>query len=254
MKKISLISGLLLFIILAINPAFAQVQSDNNNIWFHYFGKNMIGKKTSVSFEAVMRYANEFSEKQQWFVRPSVDYQFTKNFVGSLGYSHYNTYSYGDPAMNKINIPEDHVWIQGTYTIASGDFKFVNRLRDENRFVGVAVGQKDPVSGQTDYKIDHHDYRNRLRYMLLVNYNLTKKDGKTKLFTFVGDEVFMNIGSNAGSTFLNQNRIIGGFGYNINPHHQIQLSYIHQHIWNLKNTIQEENPTLRVSYITNFNL
>lgn len=256
MKKKATFPILLLFLFLFLNFAetSAQVKSQNNNIWFHYFGKNMLTKKTSVSFEAVMRYANGFSEKQQWFVRPSVDYQFTKRFMGSLGYSHYNTYSYGNPAMNKISIPENHVWIQGTYTIVSGDFKFVNRLRDEFRYVGVAVGQKDPVSGQTEYSIDHYDYRNRLRYLFLANYNLTKKDDKVKLFTFVGDEVFMNIGSNAGATFLNQNRIIGGFGYNINAHHQIQLSYIHQHIWNYKNTIQEDNPTLRVSYITNFNL
>jgi hypothetical protein len=64
--------------------------------------------------------------------------------------------------------------------------------------------------------------------------------------------MFLNIGSNAGKTFFNQNRIIAGLGYNLNGNHQLQLNYIHQKIWNFSNTIQEINPTLRVSYMTNF--
>ena len=58
--------------------SFAQLKESNNNIWLHYFGKNMITEKFSISFEATMRYANGFSEKQQYFIRPSIDYQFTK--------------------------------------------------------------------------------------------------------------------------------------------------------------------------------
>ena len=129
---------LLLSIFLGISLEAQTLKSQNNNVWFHYVGKNRVTEKLSFTFEATMRYANGFSEKQQWFVRPSVDYQFTKKFAGSVGYSHYNTYSYGNPAMNKTDIPEDHVWIQGTYVHNSGDFKFTHRLRDENRFVGIA--------------------------------------------------------------------------------------------------------------------
>lgn len=223
----------------------AQVKNSNNDVWFHVVNKNMMTPKLSLSFEATMRYANGLSEKQQCFVRPSVDYQFTKKFSGSVGYSHYNTYSYGDPAMNKTNIPEDHVWIQGTYVENCGDFKFTHRLRDENRFVGIAVKN---VAG--DYEIDRYEYRNRLRYMFIVNHPIVKVEENTKLFAMLGDEVFMNLGSNAGKTFLNQNRLIGGLGYNFNTHHQVQLSYIHQNIWNFSNTFQENNPTVRLSYVT----
>lgn len=226
----------------------AQTKTTNENIWLHYLGKNRFNEKLSFTIEATMRYANTFNEKQQYFVRPSVDYQFTKSFSGSIGFSHYNTYSYGNPAMNKISIPENHLWFQGTYIQNSGDFKFTHRLRDELRYVGVA--KTDPVSKEID--INHYEYRNRLRYMFLINYPITKVDGNTKMFALVGDEVFVNLGSNAGKTFLNQNRIIGGVGYNINKQNQIQLSYIHQNIWNYTNTFQESNPTLRLSYVTNF--
>ena len=243
-KKLAL---LLMLSLVCSSFMFGQDKSSNNDIWFHYFGKNKITEKFSFSFEATMRYANGLSEKQQYFVRPSVDYQFTKSFMGSLGYSHYNTYSYGNPSMNKISIPENHFWIQGTFVHNSEQLKITHRLRDEFRYVGVPAMQSNG-----DLEIDHYDYRNRMRYMLLFNYPLIKKEDATKLFALFGDEVFVNLGSNAGKTFLNQNRLIGGVGYNFDKNHQIQLSYIHQNIWNYTNTFQESNPTVRLTYVTYF--
>lgn len=237
-----------LAILYGISLQAQTVKSQNNNIWFHYVGKNMVTEKLSFTFETTIRYANGFSEKQQWFVRPSLDYQFTESFSGSVGYSHYNTYSYGNPAMNKADVPEDHLWIQGTYVHHSGAFKFTHRLRDENRFVGIV--KYDSFSAA--YEVDRYDYRNRLRYMFLVNYPLLKNGNQAKLSGFLGDEIFLNIGKNTGKTLFNQNRIIAGIGYTFNSQHQLQLSYIHQNIWNFGNTIQERNPTVRLSYLTNF--
>ena len=242
--------SILLFLLVSISAVqfmFAQVKTENHNIWLHYVGKNMLSKNLSFTLETTMRYTDGLSEKQQWFVRPSFDYQFCKKFAGSIGYTHYNTYVYGETPINKMDTPEDHVWIQGTFTHTSGDFKFVHRLRNENRFVGVAV--KDPISNE--YEIDHYAYRNRMRYMFLANYAITKEKDKTKLFGIVGDEAFLNIGTNAGKSFFNQNRVIAGLGYNINSHNQVQLNYIHQQIWNFGNTIQETNPTVRLTYLTN---
>lgn len=239
----------LLLIVLVSNQIFSQHQTTgSNNIWLHYVGKNWLTKKCSFTLETTMRYADGFNEKQQYFIRPSVDFQFNKNIGVSIGYSHYNTYVYGDKPLNKISTPEDHVWFQGTYTTVSGNFKFINRLRDEIRFVGIA--EKNIYN---NLEIGHYEHRNRLRYMFLVNYNLTKDlNQKTKLFLLAGNEAFINIAVNNAKTLFQQNRIIGGMGYNINSNHQIQLSYIHQNIWDLSNTIMEENPTLRLSYITNF--
>lgn len=248
MKKVShlIVAILLLLGFILPKMAYSQTKTTNENIWFHYVGKNMLTQKLSFTLEATMRYANGFSEKQQYFIRPSVDYQFAKNFNGSIGYTHYSTYVYGNPALNKTDIPEDHIWIQGTFVHNSGNFKFINRLRDENRFVGIAV------KNGNDYTIDRYDYRNRLRYMFLLNYTLSKKDDKVKWFGIAGNEAFVNLGANGGKTFFNQNRIIGGLGYNIDKNQQIQLCYIHQNIWNFTNTLQESNPTFRVSYVTNF--
>jgi hypothetical protein len=246
------IKKLTVFMLLALSMSAsqAQVQSHNNDIWFHYMGKFMVAKKTSVSFEGVMRFANGFSEKQQFFLRPTIDYQFTKHFQGSLGYSYYKTFVYGSPSLNKIPIPEDHIFLQGLFTHQFGDLKLTNRLRDEQRWVGLA----SISPGTTEYKINDYVYRNRLRYMLLASYPIIKKGKSPLLSVIVGDEAFFNIGKKSGKTLMNQNRVILGLGYQIDPHQQVQVSFIQQKIWNFSNTLEETNPTVRFSYITNINL
>ena len=234
----------------------AQTKSQNNNIWLHLVSKKMISKKTSLTFEGTMRYANGFSQKQQYFVRPSIDYQFTKILNGSFGFTHYNTFVYGSPALNKRPIPENHFWIQTNFTNQIGKFKFTNRLRDENRFVGIA----SLIPNSKEFEITEYKYRNRFRYMFTVSYPLINKNNKPLLNIIAGDEVFLNIGplgtdiskNNVGKTLLNQNRIILGLGYIVNKSTQIQLSFINQNIWSFNDNIEESNPSLRISYLTNF--
>jgi hypothetical protein len=244
MKKIFLLILLITFF-LHINIE-AQVKNQNNDIWLHYVGKNKISKKSFLTLEATMRFANGFSEKQQYFIRPSFDYQVNKALVASVGVTHYNTYVYGNPALNKRPIPENHIWLQTNFTHQIGDFKLTNRLRDENRWVGIA----SQIPSSTEYEINNYKYRNRFRYMTMVTYPLIKRDKKPLLIGFVGDEAFVNIGKNAGATLFNQNRVIAGFGYALNKKSQVQLSYIHQYGWNFTDTIEESNPTLRISYLS----
>lgn len=246
MNNIIRLRAVVLFLMIFLK-GYSQQVSNNTNVWLHYSGKNKFSEKLSFTLEATMRYADGFSQKQQWFVRPSLDYQFSKSFIASVGYTYYDTYVYGEIPMNKMTTPEHHVWLQGSFTHNLNDLKFTHRLRDENRFVGIATS-----NSQGELEITNYEYRNRLRYMFLLNHPLTKKKGKAKLFAVLGDEVFMNIGVKEAKTVVQQNRIIAGLGYNFNEHHQIQINYFHQNIWNLKNTLLEDNPTLRISYITNF--
>ncbi|MCP9765587.1 DUF2490 domain-containing protein [Lacihabitans soyangensis] len=245
MKKITVIFTALLGLVLS--NSFAQKKSQNNNIWLHYVGKNKIAKKTFFTLEATMRYANGFSEKQQYFIRPSIEYQTNKHLAWSVGFTHYNTFVYGNPALNKRPIPENHIWIQANFTHQIGDLRITNRLRDENRWVGLAT--TNSTTGELE--ITDYAYRNRLRYMPLLTYPIVKKDKKTLLSAFVGDEAFINIGKKAGATLFNQNRIIAGLGYTLSKSSQVQLSFIQQQIWNFTDTIEESNPTLRISYLSN---
>lgn len=235
---------LLSFVSLA---AISQTTSSNENIWFHYFGKNKIAEHWYVNFEATMRYANGFDQKQQYFVRPSVDYEFNSKLSASVGYSHYVTYPYGNPSLFKINTPEDHLWIQTTYVQKINQWKITHRLRNEFRWVGIAGNVGDNL------EITSYAFRDRLRYLLLWQHPIKTFENGMQWYGMVGDEMFLNIGKNAGKTLMNQNRIIAGFGIQLDPNQQVQLSYIHQDIWNFANTLHESNPTIRVSYLNNLN-
>lgn len=79
-----------LFLVLCLFSLFyihGHEKASNNDICLHYYGKNMITEKFSFSFEATMRYANGFSEKQQYLLRPSINYQFTEKLMGSFEFS-----------------------------------------------------------------------------------------------------------------------------------------------------------------------
>jgi hypothetical protein len=215
----------------------AQVKTQNNNIWVHYVGKVNFNKKLSFTIEATKRNTEWVQKPQQWFVRPSIDYNINKLFTAGIGYTYYETFSYGTPAIFKSLIEEDHIWMQlnGKFSIKSSTLQ--TRLRDENRFIGT-----DRI------------YRNRLRFMALYTHPIIKKQDAPLLSFVVGDEVFFNVGSYSGKSLMNQNRIIAGFAYNFNKDNQIQINYIHQNIWNYSNTILESNPTIRFSYFQTINI
>jgi hypothetical protein len=224
----------------------------HDNVWLSYLGKNNFSSKWSLTLEASMRYANRLARKQQWFIRPSIDYQVSKKFNASVGYSYINNYRYGSRPLFAIENTEQNVWLQGTYISHKGKFKYTHRLRDENRAVAIIKDSLNPTTGITNYSVSNNEYRNRLRYLFLVNYTLKEKNYEPKWLAILGNEVFLNIGEASGKTLLNQNRLIAGLAYNINPENQIQIAYVHQNIWNFANTLVENNPTIRISYITNF--
>jgi hypothetical protein len=215
----------------------AQVKTKNNNIWAHYVGKVNFSKKLSFTLEATQRNTEWGQKPQQWFVRPSIDYNINKMYTAGLGYTHYKTFSYGSPAIFKTPVEEDHIWVQinGKYNIKSSTLQ--TRLRDENRFIGA-----------------DRTYRNRLRFMALYTHPIIKKQDAPLLSIVIGDEAFFNVGSYSGKSLMNQNRIIAGFAYNFDKNNQIQINYIHQNIWNYSNTILENNPSIRISYFQTINI
>jgi hypothetical protein len=240
-------------LILILSTSYGQEKvTFQDNVWLSYLGKNNFSSKWSITLEASMRYANRLARKQQWFIRPSIDYQISKKFNASVGYTYLNNFRYGSKPLYAIDNIEQNIWLQGTYISHKGKFKYTHRLRDENRNVAVIKDSLNPTTGITKYEVTKYEYQNRLRYLFLVNYTLMEKNYEPKWLAILGNEVFLNMGAMSGKTLLNQNRLIAGLGFNINPENQIQIAYVHQNIWNFENTIVENNPTVRVSYITNF--
>jgi hypothetical protein len=53
-KKLKYLILVILTTIFSLQESSAQEKSSNNDVWFHYFGKNMLSEKFSFSFEATM--------------------------------------------------------------------------------------------------------------------------------------------------------------------------------------------------------
>lgn len=232
----------------------AQTISQNNNIWIHGVGKIAFNSKWSFTFEACKRYTDFGKANQQWFIRPSVDFTAKNKYIYSIGYSFYKTQSYGDPAMFFMEIPEQHGWLQIARTFNTGKWKIQNRLRNENRFVGVAKRTIDTISGNLNDQIESYTYRNRLRYMFIFNRPIIEFKNTKSISVLFGNEIFLNIGNFSGKSIMNQNRIIAGLVYSFDSKSQIQIAYIHQNIWNYSNTIIENNPTIRISFLNTIKL
>lgn len=246
--------ALTVFVFLLANNTKAHTLSTNNNIWFHYVGKLNLSPKWSVTLEATKRYTDMGRQPQQWFVRPSVDYALSKQHTLSMGYTHYKTFSYGQPAMFYMPVPEDHAWVQINSKVKAGKGQLQLRLRHENRFVGLPQRSFDSATNTMQYRISGYEYRMRLRFMFLYTIPVLQRQDKPLLSLIAGDEAFFNLGRFSGSTLMNQNRIIAGLAWHAGLNTQLQLAYIHQHIWNFSNTILESNPTVRISLFHTLNL
>jgi hypothetical protein len=226
-----------IFTLLLPLSSFAQTISTNTNAWLHYMGTFQFHPKWSSSFETSIRGANVTQDFQQFFLRPSLDYKVSSRFTTSIGYTYVLTGVYGEPALNRRNMYENHAWIQGQLNTPIKKTNLTHRWRNESRWV--FINEDEPYA-----------YRNRMRYMLILNQPLAE----SPFSILAGNEVFLNIGKNAGKTLLNQNRVIAGLAYKFNPKNQIQLAYIHQTIKNFSNTIQENNATIRLSYVSRVEL
>lgn len=244
-------SGLFAIVFLHGMSLDGQTVSRNNNSWLHQVATFRLSKHWGLGFESTYRLTEGFRTRQQWFVRPCLDYYASEKLIVTLGYSRYTTYAYGKPAMNFRPVPEDHVWLQLTHKHKVNDMRFTNRLRNENRWVGMPFSFYDSANQKTGTGISGFEYRNRLRYMFIFQKEILKKNGNPVVELVAGDEVFLNLGSYSGKTIMNQNRVIAGFQYNLNTSHKLQVTYIHQNVWNFQNTILESNPTIRLTWIYN---
>lgn len=77
------------------------------------------------------------SAKNSSIFCPKFDYQFKKHFIGSEGFSHYNTYVYDSPTINKRPISENHPWLKGTF-IHENIWNFSSTIEESNLTVRVS--------------------------------------------------------------------------------------------------------------------
>ena len=206
LNKLTRNSIFLLFLV----PLMSYSQEDKVGNWLMYFGTNRISDDFSIHTE--IQYRNHTitpNNVEQLLLRTGLNYHFSEKATVTAGYAYIPSYVY-ESEQNSPEVEEHRIWQQFILTNKIGRVKFEHRYRVEQRWV-------------------NQDYKNRLRYRLMLFVPLNKPViEKGTLFLGVYDEIFIN----TKESFFDRNRLYGALGYQINKDINIQTGMLHQQLSN----------------------
>lgn len=163
-----------------------------------------------------------FSEN---LVFSQVGYQLNDNASIWIGYVHDWNHPLNKSAFQESRPYQDFLWNQDY-----GDIKFTSRTRMEERI--------NQTTGNTGY---------RAREFFQLSHPLPFLDG---LSAYVGDEVFFYLNqNNFGKQGFTENRVLGGFSYQLNKSVGMDLGYLGQYVSNLNtNNLFTHNLQANIHY------
>lgn len=193
-------------------------ESDFNNInWGQVFITKSLGKKTALLAEYQWRRSEGLRNGQQGLFRTAVQYKPNDAFSAAIGYAEVETFAYGDyPIAANGAFPEHRLFEQAILKQNISKLFIISRLRIEQRWLGV-------VKPGTKREIERWNYLNRFRYLLKLQYLLTKN-----IYAWFSDELFIGAGKNVGVNIFDQNRLHACIGYKINKALSTEAGYINQ--------------------------
>ncbi len=185
-----------------------QGQQDEFGNWIMYFGLNRISDDFSIHSE--VQYRNHTLEPvniEQLLLRTGLNYHVSKNAMITAGYAYVASHDF-ESEQKAPESTEHRIFQQLILINKVSRLKFEHRYRLEQRWV-------------------NSDYRNRIRYRLMVFLPLNKPTITTGTF-FLGlyDEIFLN----TERVFFDRNRLYGALGYQFNKATQVQVGYLRQRV------------------------
>lgn len=221
-------------------------EGDFNNInWGQVFITKSLEKKTAIQAEYQWRRTEGLRHGQQSLFRTAFQYKPNDVFSAAIGYAEVETFAYGDyPIAANGTFPEHRLFEQAILKQSINKFSISSRLRIEQRWLGV-------VKPGTKREIERWNYLNRFRYLLKLQYPLTKN-----VYAWLGDELFIGAGKNVGVNIFDQNRLHACIGYKINKALSVEVGYINQTLQqgrmvNNKTIIQRNNGII-LALLANF--
>ena len=204
-----------------------KAQQDEFGNWLMYFGTNRISDNWSIHSE--VQYRNHTIEPvniEQLLLRTGMNYHLSNNAIITGGYAYVASHDF-ESEQKAPESREHRLFQQLILTNKVNRLKFEHRYRIEQRWV-------------------NDDYRNRIRYRLMLFLPLNKTEiTKGTFFLGLYDEIFLN----TEKVFFDRNRLYGALGYQFNTSTQIQLGYLRQRVNDFgKNYLQVGlvfNPDLR---------
>ncbi len=239
-KKSIIVSLLLLCTTFTASAQSFRKYYPQYNAWLMYFGSHKVSKHWGVHLEGQWRRANLGLNAQQLLLRTGLNYHFSEQIYGTVGYCFVQTYPYGVlPAASSF--PENRIWQQLQIKSILGKLEFVNRFRLEQRWLYA------PVSNNGVFESGNAIYTNRFRLLQRFSMPLNGKEITDNTFYVSAyNELFISAGSNVAYNLLDQNRVYGAVGYKIPKLGRLEIGYFQQLIFKSDGVKVENNHTLQI--------
>jgi len=231
---------IVLLLTLGVCLPVAAATDNNANGWYMYFGDHPIAKtRWGIHLEGQWRRADLGLKWQQLLLRPGVNFQLNKKVALTGGYGFVETHRYGDFPVAAA-FPEHRFFEQATITQRFKKLDFQNRLRLEQRNIGVMTKQADGEFARTAWR-----YENRFRYMLRTNIPLKFAGGK--YYVGLYDEILYNFGKNVAKNVFDQNRAYAALGRTLGHETKLEVGYLEQTVQHRDGIVFEHNHTLQIA-------
>lgn len=185
---------------------------------------------------------NDFVDRDSfYFVRAGVAYIPNSKVLFATGYAH----MWLAPIKPEWSVfsNENRFYQQIQYVSKIGEISFLQRIRSEQRWQEAIVN---------DTKREALRFTNRLRYLVSINFPLSKKKTSTSLV--VSDEVLIHFGKEILYNTFDQNRIFIGIKQSINPHLSFDFGYMNVYQQKYSGYQYDTNHTIRLFFYYNNNL
>lgn len=238
-----------LFILIVTIRAHAQTEVyGDNDVWFLLLNKVQLSEKWSFLNETHLRRHQWLEQKEQFLLRPGVNYTFNPAVTATAGYTYIRTYPYGEYPL-AISVPENNVWEQITLSHnITEQVSMSHRYRIEHRWIGSIRND-----GVTPPNIDGTRFTQRFRYRLTANFPIITTGEGTRLYGHVFDELWFNLRDELHVAGFDRNWLYLGVGYRFSPAARLEVAFLDQWI-NQPNDRYEHNPTLQFTIGYDFDL
>lgn len=206
---------ILLLLLIAVS-GFAVANTDNQ-LWFGFIHQGRLHKHWGYWLDIHHRTKNEFMKNLHTEIfRFGGTYFYNNDLRFTIGYAGIIQF----PSLTNQNFlkPEHRAWQQIFFTYTNKNFRVIQYLRSEQRFIHKTAGEK---------LVDGYVFRQRFRYNVMFIVLFNKKEFKAGSVGLVlNDEVFVNAYSEDKVKSFDQNRAFGGLCYQLNNSTQLQLGYL----------------------------
>ena len=222
----------------------AQKTTVNFTGWYQYEGLHAFheGKPWGLFGEAIIKRNDIILKEMQYFLRVGINYNLKSGnrISGGLAYQYNLPY---DEVSQPYNWPDYRIWEQYLIRKPTKNGMWIHRFRMEQRWLG---RKADPASDG----FDEFKFENTFRYLIRRNFTLSKK-----YYAIIYDEIHLRFLTAEPEKILDQNRLFGGIGINLDENKlwRLEVGYMYQPVFKTSVDVEGKsrvNHTLRVTIAT----